>query len=44
MVGAQASNCLMVSKRHRSKVADVVSARAQLESCGIGVLGGVLID
>jgi tyrosine-protein kinase Etk/Wzc len=44
MVAAQARSCLMVSRRHRSKVTDVVAARSQLESCGVSVLGGVLID
>jgi capsular exopolysaccharide synthesis family protein len=44
LIAAHASHCLMVSRRHRSKVADLVSARAQLESCGVAVLGAVLID
>jgi protein-tyrosine kinase len=44
LIAAHTSHCLMVSRRHRSKVADVVSARSQLESSDVAVLGAVLID
>lgn len=44
MVSARVSHCLMAARRHRSRVADQVHARSQLEACGASMLGAVLVD
>jgi protein-tyrosine kinase len=44
MVAARAGSCLIVARRHHTRVSDVMEARAKLAPTGATVLGAVLCD